>query len=99
MNTTCATDAKAGGVEVAFGTSASPTNRQSCGSSMGQTLAAGDGTKTVYMRWRDCLGNVTSDTTDTIILDQSAPTATTISCTNFTNGAPSNYTSTTACSL
>jgi hypothetical protein len=66
---------------------------------MSQTLAAGDGTKTVYMRWRDCLGNVTSDTTDTIILDQSAPTATTIACTNFTSGSPSAYGGTTVCTL
>jgi len=76
LDTTCPTDAWVWWVQVAFGDSAEPTNRQSCSSSMWQTLSTGDATKTVYMRFRDSFGNMTSDTTDTIILDTTAPTAT-----------------------
>ena len=73
MNTTCATDALNGTVEVAYGNSASPTNWTTCSASISHTLSDGDGTKTVYMRFRDGLGNTTSDITDTIILDTVDP--------------------------
>ena len=42
---------------------------------MAWTLSTGDTTKTVYMRFKDTFGNTTSDITDTIILDTTAPTA------------------------
>ncbi len=73
LTTTCATDAGVGWVQVAFGNTASPTNRQSCSSNMSWTLTAGDATKTVYMRFRDSAWNTTSDTTDTIIFDGTPP--------------------------
>lgn len=38
------------------------------------TMAAGDGTKTVYAQYRDAAGNVSSSAADTIILDATAPT-------------------------
>jgi hypothetical protein len=79
LNTTCATDGSGvGGVQVAYGTGANPTNWTTCSASMGLTLPNGDGTKTVYMRFRDSLTNTTSDVTDTIILDMTAPTVPTM---------------------
>jgi hypothetical protein len=43
---------------------------------MNHTLTAGDGTKTIYMKFRDCLTNTTTNITGTIILDTTAPTIT-----------------------
>ncbi len=40
------------------------------------TLAAGDGTKTVYAQFRDAAGNVSANATDTIGLDGTLPTGT-----------------------
>jgi hypothetical protein len=40
------------------------------------TLAAGDGTKTVYAQWRDGAGNWSTPVSDTILLDATAPTGT-----------------------
>ncbi|WP_134682954.1 Ig-like domain-containing protein [Brevibacillus migulae] len=40
------------------------------------TVEAGDGTKTVYMQLRDALGNVSSNYSDTIELDTTAPVVT-----------------------
>jgi hypothetical protein len=42
------------------------------------TLPAGDGTKTVYVRFLDALGNQSGTVTDTITLDQTAPTPGTV---------------------
>ena len=78
LSTTCATDTWAGGVQVAFSGSSSPTNRQSCSSNISYTLPTGDWVKTVYMRWNDCLGNASSNISDTIILDTTAPTIVTL---------------------
>jgi len=38
------------------------------------TLPAGDGTKTVYAWYKDAAGNVSPTASDTILLDQTAPT-------------------------
>jgi hypothetical protein len=78
LTTTCATDAGVGGVEVAYGNVTGPTNWTSCSVSIAHTLVAGDGTKTVYMRFRDSFGNVSTETTDTIVLDTAAPTVPTM---------------------
>ena len=40
------------------------------------TLTSGNGTKTVYVKWRDAAGNWSAVKTDTIILDATAPTVT-----------------------
>jgi hypothetical protein len=49
------------------------------GSGRSWNLTSGDGTKTVYAVFKDSLGNVSAQTTDTIILDMTAPTNGTIS--------------------
>jgi FtsP/CotA-like multicopper oxidase with cupredoxin domain len=38
------------------------------------TLPAGDGTKTIYVQFRDAAGNVSTPYSDSIVLDQTAPT-------------------------
>ena len=60
---------------MAFGNTASPSaNWQTCVSSTGHTLTAGDGTKTVYMAFRDSVNNTTSDYIESIILDTTTGT-------------------------
>jgi hypothetical protein len=76
LNTTCPTDAWNGTVQVAYGSSADPTNWKACSWVMDFTLPSGDGEKTVYMRFRDGLWNTTDNITDTIILDTTAPVCT-----------------------
>jgi len=91
LNITCPTDAWIWWIEVAYGTWASPTNRSSCTATTSQTLDAGDGTKTVYMRFRDAFQNTTvSDVTDTILLDKTWPTVGTWYITLWTTGANGN---------
>jgi len=80
LNITCATDPWAP-VQVAWGNSASPTNWVACASSKTLTLPSGDGSKTVYVRFEDGGGNATSDLTQSINLDQTAPTISDISST------------------
>ena len=86
LNVTCPIDLGIGGVQVAFGNTANPSsNRQSCTTGMAHTLNTGDGAKTVYMAFRDSLGNTSTDTTDTIILDTTLPTITFTGVTPATN--------------
>jgi len=61
-------------VQVAYGNTSNPTNWTTCSATLAHTLSAGDGTKTVYMRFRDSLGNISTETTDTILVDTTAPT-------------------------
>ncbi|HMT00962.1 MAG TPA: S-layer homology domain-containing protein, partial [Candidatus Absconditabacterales bacterium] len=61
-------------VKVSFGESASPSNFTSCGSSINMSLSAGNGLKTVYLRFTDNLGNQTTDLTQTITLNASIVT-------------------------
>ena len=42
------------------------------------TLTGGDGTKTVYVQWRDSAGNWSTPVNDTIVLDATAPTGTVV---------------------
>ncbi len=97
LTTTCATDAGVGAVQVAYGNTSNPTNRTSCSTSIAHTLSAGDGTKTVYMRWRDGLGNTSAEVTDTIILDQTAPTGASMTAEPaYTSGTSNTVASSTA---
>ncbi|HBI25862.1 TPA: hypothetical protein DDX30_03695 [Candidatus Wolfebacteria bacterium] len=72
LNVTVPTDTN-GPIQMAYGNTASPTNWTTAATSITHTLATGDGTKTVYMRFKDAVGNTTTDTTDTIILDTTDP--------------------------
>ena len=68
---------------MAFSNTPSPSaNRQTCVSSTGHTLTAGDGTKTVYMAFRDSLNNTTSDYTESIILATTTGTVTNVTSDN-----------------
>ena len=52
------------------------------------TLTSGAGTKTVYVQFRDAVGNWSSAAiTDTIVLDTTAPTISSIASTAVTNGS------------
>ncbi len=73
LNITCPTD-QAGGIKVAFGNAANPTNWEDCASTKFHVLVAGTGNKTVYARFKDAYGNMTANLTQSIALDQSAPT-------------------------
>lgn len=71
LNITCPTDAAGSTpIQVAYGNTASPTNWTTCTSSLSHTLTSGDGTKTVYVRFRDSASvpNVTSDVSRSISL-------------------------------
>lgn len=73
LSVTCPTD-ESGAVEMTAGSAANVnTGWVACNSLMNYTLSAGDGTKTVYMRFRDRFQNTTVAISDDIILDQSAP--------------------------
>lgn len=52
-------------------------NWQAYATSLGWSLDATDGTRTVYVRFRDDTGNISSTYTDTIILDRQSPTIST----------------------
>jgi hypothetical protein len=56
-------------------------------------LSSGDGTKTVYAKFKSASGNVSSDVSDTIILDSTLPTGT------ITINGGAAYTNTTAVTL
>ncbi|MCR8631397.1 immunoglobulin-like domain-containing protein [Paenibacillus radicis (ex Xue et al. 2023)] len=70
-----ATDAGAGGIEMQL------SNDGEWGSSAWESLQAtrswelseGDGTKTVYVRFRDSLGNISQPYSSTLVLDRAAP--------------------------
>ena len=72
LNITCPTDAWTP-VQVAYGNSSTPSNWTACAVSKSLTLNSGDGSKTVYVRFKDGGDNITSDLTQTINLDQTAP--------------------------
>ena len=73
LNVTCPTDALNGSVYIAYWNSENPTNWTSCSSSINWTLSNWDWTKTVYMRFKDGVENITSNITDNIILDTTDP--------------------------
>ncbi|WP_415061165.1 hypothetical protein [Bdellovibrio sp.] len=72
LNITCPAD-QAGGVQMAFGNSPNSTNWTSCVASQGHTLVSGSGVKDVYVRFKDQYDNMTADYSQSITLDQTAP--------------------------
>ena len=90
LNITCPTDSWAT-VQMAYGTSANPSNWTTCSSSASVTLASGNGLKTVYVAFKDGGGNTTTDYTQTITLDTtppSGPSSITVNSGNhFINGS------------
>ncbi len=72
-----ATDGAGSGLsQVCFDANPTPTTCVAYATAPGAILAAGDGTKTMYLRVRDAAGNYSTVSTDTINLDQTAPTVT-----------------------
>jgi hypothetical protein len=90
LNITCPVDSWTP-VQMAYGTSTNPTNWETCSSTASVTLSSGSGTKTVYVAFKDAGGTISSDSTQTIILDTTLPTGpssvTANSGIHFINGA------------
>jgi hypothetical protein len=85
LNVACGTDGWAWGIEVAYSNSPNPNSwRSACTATKAHTLDWVCGSsKTVYMRFRDALGNTTSsDVSDTIFFDCGDVTPPTLSFTN-----------------
>ena len=72
---TSATD-PSGVSQIALSNDGTTWTTKSYASSFGWTLAAGNGTKTVWAKWRDTAGNWSTPRSDKIVLDTTAPTAT-----------------------
>ena len=74
--TLSASDAGSGVAEMRFSNDGGTwTGWESYATSKSWTLAAGDGSKTVYVQYRDNVANVSTSYTDSIILDTAAPTS------------------------
>jgi hypothetical protein len=72
--TLAATDAGSGVSQMQFSNAGSIwSGWEAYAASKAWTLSGGDGTKTVYVQYRDGAGNVSSNFTDTILLDTTAP--------------------------
>jgi hypothetical protein len=84
LNITCPIDAGIGGIQVAYGSSTTLTNRTDCTSSIAYTLTNTQGPQTVYMQFRDEIGNTGNIINDTINYDTTGATLT------FTGNTPAN---------
>ncbi|HJP87802.1 MAG TPA: Ig-like domain-containing protein [Candidatus Limnocylindrales bacterium] len=71
-----ATDAISGLSQVALSNDGTTWTTRAYGANQAWTLAAGDGVKTVHVKWKDVAGNWSAVSSDTITLDTVAPTAT-----------------------
>lgn len=71
-----ATDNLTGVKEMAISETASPSNFEAFSKTKNFSLTSSQGTKTLYVRFRDYAGNVSNDFSDTIILDSTQPTST-----------------------
>jgi PKD repeat protein len=60
------------------------TSSKSLSSDVSHTLSSGDGTKTVYAFYKDAAGNVSNPASDSIILDTTLPTVTSVNPTSGT---------------
>jgi hypothetical protein len=72
---TLATDTGSGMSQVALSNDGTAWTTRSYAASQAWTLPATNGTRTVYAKWKDALGNWSAVKTDTIVLDTAAPTA------------------------
>ena len=79
--TLAATDTTTSVAEMQIATASDFTGAvwESYATSKSFTLTTGDGTKTVYARFKDAAGNITSAVNDTILYDSTAPSAVTVS--------------------
>lgn len=85
LNITCATDVVDGtDIQVAFGNTATPTNWQNCSGSKSlvHTVTTWDWVKTVYVRFRDSAGNISTAISQTITYEQALYYFTTHTFTN-----------------
>jgi hypothetical protein len=73
--TLSASDSGSGVAQMSFSNDGSAwSGWQAYATSASWTLTTGDGSKTVYARFKDTVGNVSTNATDTITLDTAAPT-------------------------
>jgi hypothetical protein len=70
-----ATDASSGVSQVALSNDGTNWTTRTYAASQAWTLPATNGTRTVYVKWRDGAGNWSAVKSDTIVLDTVAPTA------------------------
>ncbi len=71
-----ASDATSGVAQMSFSNDGSSWSAlESYATSQAWTFSAGDGSKTVYARYKDNAGNISAPATDTIALDTTPPTA------------------------
>jgi hypothetical protein len=71
---TAATDTTSGVSEVALSNDGATWSTLPYAASLIWTLSPGDGTKTVWAKWRDAAGNWSAPASDTIVLDTVGPT-------------------------
>jgi Bacterial Ig-like domain (group 3) len=69
-----ASDAGSGVSTVALSNDGTTWTERAYGPTQSWTLAPGDGTRTVWVKWRDGVGNWSAPVHDTIVLDTRAPT-------------------------
>ena len=90
--TLAASDATGGVSNMCISNSSTCTAWLSYATSRSWTLSSGAGTKTVYVWYRDDYGNTSSVTTDSIVLDTTAPTNGTVTATGATGAVALSWT-------
>jgi hypothetical protein len=73
LNITCPIDAGVGEVQVAYGNNPMPNNWTICSNEIDYSLDGIDGTKRIYVRFRDRPSISTEDLDDDIVLDTAGP--------------------------
>ena len=85
--TLAATDALSPVTQMRFSnTGSSYSTAETYATTKAWTLSTGSGTETVYVQFQDAAGNWSTATTDTIVVDTTAPTVSAVAATNITNG-------------
>lgn len=78
LDLSAATDATSGLSQVRISNDGSTWTTKTYATSTTWTIPSGNGTKTVYVRWRDQAGNTSGNRTQTITLDTTAPSGTVV---------------------